>query len=532
MLLASSATVNAADFTVRTDRDKLDLNESIESLKPLDVDVTLRSPMVKSTPADKEGYTYVGTGQWKDDIFSIAIFNTAYAGLEWDVEIYESNDSKGKYLIANPYGDCPIDMIPAGEYSDIIVHTEKPELTYMEFTDMNMKIRYANKDKAVTIGSSMGRWLAMGLSEEDVVDFAQPGYFEDGVLTFAKDDMLIDLDGTRYTTNRNGLFQIVFPWAKDMSLELTAPTCMDEESFVFTTKAGKDVSTVKFMLIAGLYGMNDANGAVVAKNGDLLEATSGEWSLKLNPDALNKFYYTLLVVACDEDGNYVSGRAAWMIHSENNESEWSDFGKATYTDDIISSIYTFSYAADKNASYEVTVEQNNSIPGLFRIVNPYCNGTYYDFFNKHDMNHFHSLVIDASDPEKVEVRPSAIGFEGGGCGFFVESTASLLLENGASAENVADYYGKYDKETGVITLPVKAMVYGDTKDPSGVYYANVSGAFMLKFNTTSGISDVIDNASECEVEYYDLNGRKIIKPEAKGIYVIKQGGKVTKAVIR
>ena len=531
VLLSSSSAVSAGDLTVRTDRSKLPLNGTIEGLTPLNAEATYLSAPAQKTPAEKPGYSYVGTGRWKDDIFSIALFDAANAGLEWDVEIYESDDTKGKYLIANPYGDCPIEMIPQGEYSDIIVHTEKPELVYMEYTDLNMIIKYVGKDKNVSVGSSMGRWISMGLDEEDVVDFADPGKFEDGVLTFEKDDMLIELSGTRYTTNRNGLFQLLFPQAKDMSVELTAPTCVDEDTFDFSVKAGKDVTSVKYMLVSGIYKLSDESGATVAKNGRDLESTSGNWSLKLDKSEINSFDYTFFVVGCDEEGNYVSGRVAWMVHSVNNESDWADFGEAEYTDDIISSIYTFSYAQDKNATYKVKVQQSVTTPGLLRICQPYGKGTYYDFFNKHDMEHPHFLIIDATDADKVEVEPSAVGFEGGGSGFFVMSTAAVLLENGATAEDVAGYYGKYDKESGVITIPANGIAYGDTKEPTGLYMANVSAAFRLKFDSTSGVTEITADADR-EAEYYDLNGRNIADPTAAGIYVERRGDKVSKVVIR
>lgn len=104
VLLSSPYAANAGDFTARTDRSRLPLNGTIEDLTPLNATAVHQSATETEAVAEKAGYTYVGTGRWKDDIFSIAIFNPEYAGMEWDVEIYESNDTKGKYLIANPYG--------------------------------------------------------------------------------------------------------------------------------------------------------------------------------------------------------------------------------------------------------------------------------------------------------------------------------------------------------------------------------------------------------------------------------------------
>ena len=61
--------------------------------------------------------------------------------------------------------------------------------------------------------------------------------------------------------------------------------------------------------------------------------------------------------------------------------------------------------------------------------------------------------------------------------------------------------------------------------------ANVSAAFRLKFDSTSGVTEITADADR-EAEYYDLNGRKIADPTAAGIYVERRGDKVSKVVIR
>jgi hypothetical protein len=92
------------------------------------------------------------------------------------------------------------------------------------------------------------------------------------------------------------------------------------------------------------------------------------------------------------------------------------------------------------------------------------------------------------------------------------------------AEDYIFIYGntKYDKTTGIVT----DSLYGDTTG------AEIDFQFALPeaLKATTGISDI--NVDEnAPVEYFNLQGVRVANPE-NGIYVRRQGNKVSKVVIR
>ena len=47
----------------------------------------------------------------------------------------------------------------------------------------------------------------------------------------------------------------------------------------------------------------------------------------------------------------------------------------------------------------------------------------------------------------------------------------------------------------------------------------------------SGVEGVVAETADAEVEYFNLQGVKVVNPE-NGLYIRRQGGKVEKVVIR
>lgn len=510
-----------------------ELNKTNVTPEFLDATAISLNAMLKAPTKEHEGYHYVGTGVWKDDIFS-CMYNDL-AGISWDVEIFEKDGIPGLYLIENPYGNCPIDFIPKGDWADIIVHTETPGQCYMEYTMLGCTIKYANKDQEIGISDQAGYYATQSWIDivSDIFDWglAPSATVEDGAIVFPKDNVFLYRDGTKYKANRNGYHRILLPSGKDYSLELTAQTCIDGETFDFTLRSGADVATVKYAILSGLWQMNEELGKAMADECVALSTTSGDFMITISEpvDVLN---YTLLIAAYDAEGNLVEGTHAWMLHSHNDAADWQACGTATYTDDIITSYFGFSLESDKHASYKVDVEQSVSQPGLFRLVNPYGEGTYYDFGNSHDYEHDHYLVIDAINPKRVYVRPSSLGFDFVSYGIYTMSTAQFLLDNyNATEEDVAQYWGKYDKENGIIALPENALLSGDTKTLN-VEYGNKSGKFRVAFDGTDGTADIETTDTDSDDEYFTLQGVKVAAPSSPGVYLRRAGSTNTKVIVK
>ncbi len=177
-------------------------------------------------------------------------------------------------------------------------------------------------------------------------------------------------------------------------------------------------------------------------------------------------------------------------------SPWTSLGKAIYTDDIIASVYT----SAGNETYEVEIQENDKTPGLYRLVNPYGKAYPLNEPGDYDDTKDYYFVIDASNPDRVNVTMTHTGLDWGIGEIMFQSRAQFYMDNGNSADAVykAGWFGKL--ENGIITFPVKGFVIGagDGEYAYPYWYGNANGAFKVVLPGTD-ISDYTAN-----IEY---NGR-------------------------
>ena len=155
-----------------------------------------------------------------------------------------------------------------------------------------------------------------------------------------------------------------------------------------------------------------------------------------------------------------------------NPEVFKSLGKATYTDDIVGSLF----GADP-VTYEVEIEESVDNPGKYRLVNPYGEVYPYNEPGDWDAENDYYLVIDATDPDYVNVVAGDLGVDWAYGMMWVMSGADYIVASGqATVEQVAaaGYYGKL--VDGVITFATKTIFVGDD---DGMYYANPNGAFKV-----------------------------------------------------
>lgn len=158
---------------------------------------------------------------------------------------------------------------------------------------------------------------------------------------------------------------------------------------------------------------------------------------------------------------------------------WLDYGKdkdgkdknppyAVYYDDAITPLY-----GGAPAPIQVSMEESESRPGFFRLVNPYtaenvvnCIGGIPSEITFLGVDHY--IQIDARDPEKVYIPASELGFIWGPTG-----KPAWLGTNGASDPKNC---GKLEDD--IITFPANTIIFIVDIDAGAGYYANTSG--MLK----------------------------------------------------
>lgn len=155
---------------------------------------------------------------------------------------------------------------------------------------------------------------------------------------------------------------------------------------------------------------------------------------------------------------------------------WISLGIATYTDDFVTTFYVV-----ENETYEVEIQENQNIPGFYRLVNPYGEAYPNNDPGDWDESQDYYMEIHAEDPDAVWIPVAGMGFDWGKGEFIFGSLAGYYIGNGASTVEQQKAAGNCGTlKDGVITFPTRSLLA--TRDgESGLYYANNNGAFQIVF---------------------------------------------------
>lgn len=343
--------------------------------------------------------------------------------------------------------------------------------------------------------------------------------------------LLVPIAGLNYPGNQNGKFQVMLPGAttpKDYSIAIDYANCADGNKFSFKFSLGADVETYKLFISAGEYDASTANFGVVAANGQAFPATS----TNINFDAAGKAdgVYTVFAVTVDANGQLQEGTRGLVYVVNDDAANWVDMEKkALYTDDIVSSIYKNHEAPE----YEVAVQKHAGTEGYYRLVNPYAAPYAFAAKNEHAGQHNHYIYINASNPDRVYLEESPIGFEYSDGAMVVTSLAYDELQGGKTPDQVtASYWGSM--KDGVISFPAKALIARELDyNDAGWYYANVNNKFKVNLSEALAAESIaVDENVEAPAEYFNLQGQRVANPTAGQILIKRQGSKVEKIIAK
>lgn len=156
-------------------------------------------------------------------------------------------------------------------------------------------------------------------------------------------------------------------------------------------------------------------------------------------------------------------------------SPWTSLGEATVTDDIITSLFGVD-----NVSFPVEIQENDLVPGYYRLVNPYTSRYPYNGDGDYDPAQTFYMYIHAENPNQVYYEKTDLGADWGYGMMFTVSYAGYYLANGKTEDEVtaAGLWGTLKE--GEITFPTKSLLFGmaDYND-AGMYYANQNGMFSI-----------------------------------------------------
>ena len=240
-----------------------------------------------------------------------------------------------------------------------------------------------------------------------------------------------------------------------------------------------------------------------------------------------------------DDSSYKTDPAKWYSYGENEGvvvlpggtyvDPWSDAVNATMVETILGP----TFGNTNTAPYTIQI-QKNSETGVYRLISP-CRQLYTDLGL--GSSTAPNLDIDASDPTNLIIPLQATGLGGktdGAYGYMSTSYYDLVNEQETDDALKITLTDNGDG-TSTISFPYRSgFIYAQTS--GGTYYASNYADVLsyVTFPTFSGINEVkadIDN-SNAPVEYFNLQGVRIVNPEAGQFVIKRQGSEVTKLIVR
>lgn len=255
-------------------------------------------------------------------------------------------------------------------------------------------------------------------------------------------------------------------------------------------------------------------------------------------------------------------KLGWCILTYNNaftygladpNEGWEDCGEVTFQDGWVLPAFGIDQT-DKANWYKVALQKHIEYDGLYRLVNPYQGASPVAEINQCTTDGY--IMFDVSDPDHVMFGIVAAGFGYAELGlsniYCYNGLAYLVYNYDMDPSDIITILGEdYTYSTfkdNVLTVPcppseqygyLADACFGIPGDEIGGYnWQSQDGksAFMeakIFFNGSeeNGVESVIIGEADGVKEYFNLQGVRVANPE-NGLFIVRQGGKTTKQVIR
>lgn len=151
---------------------------------------------------------------------------------------------------------------------------------------------------------------------------------------------------------------------------------------------------------------------------------------------------------------------------------WARMGTGKYVDGFLTSLFGM-----EPVEQEVEIDYNLGTNGLYRIVNPYGDGTPYVEEGEVDPNDVRYMEIDASNPKNVVIEPFNTGLDWGYGTIVLMSASYYYMDRGNSAETIIANSLNGTLVDNVITFNTGALFI---QMGSSLYQGNKNDAFRLE----------------------------------------------------
>ena len=419
----------------------------------------------KFTAGVTEWVKLKGSGLYRDDFIG-SLWNVG--NQVWDVDIYESAITPGRYKVATPYSpdygfrksklwsneEEILEYWKNTGNCDMIIDATDPDFVYFQYFDSGLLD--LPDEGMLGMTSYVWYWLRNG-NDLESIKAARPSYFgklKDNVITFeTPKTLLMTMNGEnelKWYGNANGMLAIALPGGvfSDYSASVTYEGIFTNpagEVFAMgSLKLGPDATNVKGIVMPANVDANAVADAIAAGELEAADVAAGSFQLPISEEMSGKLQIIIAVI----DGEDVKTVAtAEFEYYGGGANPWKSLGQGYFVDDMI--LPLFSYDPEP---YPVDIEESTSTPGLYRLVKMY-SAVAADFGVASGTG---DVLVHAENPNGVYIPLQPLELTLGSNGPFSLSTdaGELVEEYGFDAvyAQLPNIFGKL--ADGIITFPV------------------------------------------------------------------------------
>ena len=265
----------------------------------------------------------------------------------------------------------------------------------------------------------------------------------------------------------DGTDQVYFPSTNTVTVNVLKG---DASVDIPISRVGTEAPATVSLTVTGGEGSYSIPTSVSFAQGELKSAIK----VTFDSEKLEYDDYSDIKIVISEEYTTLYGKSEYSFKI-GIPSPWTSIGKATYFEDFLSTIFKVDIE-----EYQIEIQENDLVPGLFRLVNPYGEAYVNNEEGDWDASKDWYLEINASDPEGVYINIQEVGMDWGYGMFSMGSLAGLRLSQGKTLEEVkADGLTGTFKD-GIITFPTNELLIkmADYQD-GGLLRANKNGGFMV-----------------------------------------------------
>lgn len=241
--------------------------------------------------------------------------------------------------------------------------------------------------------------------------------------------------------------------------------------------------------------------------------------------------YKIVMVSASSNGDIQHVAAVDHVRSDNPD-ESVKIGTVEFLDPVF-----FSYGLVvwvKADIYEYTDR-----PGLFRIETPWEKSDYSKYPSSFTsvLDTPTDLIIDATNPEKVEIIYGCVGYGSPGNERYMWHVLAYgtfyAIQRGSWLTDLENY-GQYVKGEDEDTITFPRLVVAAIAENGDTKFDYVSPSYPTVFAITrdfGSVNEIVDDESDVAPVYYNLQGQPVVNP-GNGIYIVRRGTKVTKEYLR